>query len=217
MQPQPPHQQPPEEQPQHSSPSQEGRPTAAAVSQQLQVAREVAASLLSEAGAAAAAEAAGSSRELISTVRGYHRLLLQLAPSPEQLLVIRERVAPQLLLRLAPDDVRVQVLHADHTVSMLLCSGGWAEGRERVGAGSYCWCPTDTLLHSSWATCCASLGKPVQLFVQHRQCCGCMFLGQQPAALSVLHMHVADLTASHVTGFVCVCSLPVLLPHGRVC
>lgn len=95
------------------------------VSRQLQAAHGVLASLLTESGvAAAAATSAGHlhAQGLVSTARDFHKLILQLHPSPEQLLCFREQVCLQHLLQLPADDARLQVLTADVEVGSLVVS-----------------------------------------------------------------------------------------------
>jgi hypothetical protein len=94
--------------------------TAISTPQQHQAIQELLTSLLSESGVAAATDAANRHvHALVSTARQFLNLFLQLRPSLEQLLSIRDRVSLQQLLSLPPDDARVTVLMADHSVSWL--------------------------------------------------------------------------------------------------
>lgn len=86
---------------------------------QLQVARGILASLLAESGIAAVQNTpASQAQQLVSTVRQFHSMVLQLRPSAEQLLAMREHVCLQELLGLPTDDARVDVLLADWAVRL---------------------------------------------------------------------------------------------------
>lgn len=104
---------------------QEQQDKAASRAQQ-QAVQELLTSLLSGSGVAAATDTSSThAQALVSTARQFHGLILQLRPSLEQLLSIRDRVSLQQLLSLPPDDARVVVLMADHAVSTIHLTGSW--------------------------------------------------------------------------------------------
>jgi hypothetical protein len=92
--------------------------TAISTPQQQQAVQELLTSLLSGSGVAAATDLSNRhAQTLVSTARLFHKLILQLRPSLEELLSVRDRVSLQQLLSLSPDDARIAVLLADYAVS----------------------------------------------------------------------------------------------------